>query len=175
MGVLGGTTEKPHKDRTCSSHLSRSRCLCGFWRSRSRVPCDGHRACARSRARPAAGHTPCSSHRHPTRSWYPQGTAGAGRDTGMGTCRPVVLPGRQKTMERMSLLQGSWAGSGKTRLCCKHRQPRERGDSPAAEGCAAPKDSQDSCFPFPYFSWSSRGKKKKDAFGKQRQNKQGKR
>lgn len=133
MGVLGGTTETTHKDRTCSSHLSRSRCLGGFWRSRSRGPCDGHKACARSRARPAAGRTPCSSHKHPTHGWYLQGTAEAGKDTGMGTCRPVVLPGRQKAMERMSLPQGSWAGRGKTWLRCKHKHPRERGDRLAAE------------------------------------------
>lgn len=90
-----GATRKPHNNRTYSSHLSRSRCLCGFWRSRSRVPCDDHRVSAGSRARQAAWHTPCSSRRHPTRGWCQRGTAEAGRDTGMDTCRPAVLPGGQ--------------------------------------------------------------------------------
>lgn len=162
MGVLGGTTEKPHKDRTWSSHLSRSRCLCGFWRSHSRVPCDGHRACPRSRTHPAAEHTPCSSHTHPTHGWYLQGTAETWRDTGMGMCRPVALPGRQKAMERMSLLQSSWVGRGKTALLQAWTPQRERGDSPAAEGCVQlPRTHRNHVFLIPISSGAQGEKRKK--------------
>ena len=92
-----GATSKPRNDRTHSAHLSRSHCLCGFWRSRSRVPCDDRRVSAGNRARQAAGHTPCSSRRHPRRGWCQRGTAEAGRDTGMDTCRPAGRPGGRRS------------------------------------------------------------------------------
>lgn len=134
-----GATRKPHNNRTYSSHLSRSRCLCGFWRSRSRVPCDDHRVSAGNTARRAVWHTPCSNHRHPTPGWCQRGIAEAGRDTGMDTCRPAVLPGGQTNHGENESPTSQVGREMKNKILLQAQTPHQEEGRPTSPSAGGPR------------------------------------